>query len=265
MIIGVTDETVDVVDKWIVTKKKTGYPIVILDGELEKVLGVPHFPFAGVIDPDGNLVYAGDSPAAALKAALKAAKPGSIWPKKLLAAAVLLRNGKLGEAWTELQNLKTAGSLDEKEQKTHDKFTTFITDSSAAAVKLGEDLFKKDLVQAAVQKVEAIANAKPPLPASEAAQKLLAEMKALPTYDAEMKGGDLFAAAAAKEDAQDYLDAFNAFKDVSKKYAAAKIGAVALKRAESLMKRGMPGFEPNCEKCHKDKKACDKHAKPVKL
>jgi len=261
----VTDEAVDVVDKWIATKKKTGYPIVILDGELEKILGVPHFPFAGVMDPEGNIVYAGDSPAAALKAALKAAKPGSIWPKKLSAAAVLLRNGKLGEAWAELQTVKTAGGLDDREQKTHEKFTTFITDSSAAVVKLGEDLFKKDLIYAAAQKVESIANAKPALPATEAAQKLLAEMKAAPMYDAEMKGGELFAAAAAKEEAQAYTDAFNAFKDVTKKAEGTKIAAVALKRAESLVKRGMPGFEPACEKCAKAKKACEKHAKPVKL
>ena len=226
---------------------------------------MPHFPFAGVIDPEGNLVYAGDSPESALKKAMKAARPGSMWPKKLLAASALLRNGKLPEAWAELESVKSAGALDDKEQKTHERFAGFVSETSNGIVKLAEELFKKDMVYAAVQKTEPIANAKPALPASEAAIKLLAELKAVAGYDAEMKGGELFASAAAKEEAQAYADAFSGFKDVTKKVPGTKISDVALKSAESLMKRGMPGYEPVCEKCMKAKKACEKHAKPVKL
>ena len=127
------------------------------------------------------------------------------------------------------------------------------------------ELFKQDMLYAAAQKVEAIANAKPPLPSSEAAQKLLADIKAVPTYDAEMKGGALFASAVDLEESRAYLDAFNAFKDITKKAAGAKIAAVAQTRAKSLMDKGLPGYEDACEKCHKLKKACEKHAKPVKL
>lgn len=260
-----TDEKTDVVDKWIATKKKTGYPIVILDGELEKLLGVPHFPYAGVLDPDGKISYAGDSAESALKKSLKAAKPGSIWPKKLLPAAALLRNGKMSEAWTELQALKTAGGLDDKEQKTLDKFSTFVTEASADVVKAADDLYKKDVVYMAVKKLEPIASSKPPLPSAEDAQKLLTEIKALPTYDAEMKGGDLYAVAFAKEDAQDYLAAVNAYKDVAKKCAGTKIAGASQHRAADIVQRGMPGYEPACEKCMKANKACEKHAKPVKL
>ena len=104
-----TDEAADVVDKWFAKQKKTGYPIVILDGALEKALGVPHFPYSGVIDPDGNISYAGNSPESALKAAMKKAKGGSMWPKKLVPAATNLRNGKLAAAWGDLQTLKAAG------------------------------------------------------------------------------------------------------------------------------------------------------------
>jgi hypothetical protein len=261
----VTDEQVDVVDKWIVTKKKTGYPIVILDGQLEKLLGVPHFPFAGVLDPDGKISYAGDSPEAALKKSLKVAKPGSIWPKKLVPAAALLRAGKMGEAWAELQTVKTAGGLDEKEQKTLEKFTTFVTAASADVVKGASELYKKDVVYLAVKKLEPIANSKPPLPSAEAAQKLLTEINALPTIGPEMKGGEAYAAAFAKEEAQDYLSAVNGYKDVIKKFAGTKIAGAAQKRAANLVERGMPGYEPACEKCMEAKKACEKHAKPVKL
>jgi hypothetical protein len=261
----VTDEKEDVVDKWIVTKKKTGYPIAILNGDLEKLLGVPHFPFAGVMDGEGNIIYAGDSAEGALKKAMKAAKPGTIWPKKLGGAATMLRNGKLGEGWAELQTMKSAGGLDDKEQKTLDRFVDYVTSASSTVIKTAQDLAKKDLVYLAVKKAEGIANAKPALPATEEAQKLLTDLKGLPNYDAEMKGGEAYAAAFAKEDAQEYLPAVEGYKKVAKDFESAKIAAVAMKRAQDLVSRGMPGYSPVCEKCQKQKKACEKHAKPVKL
>jgi hypothetical protein len=261
----VTDEQVDVVDKWYATKKKTGYPIVILDGQLEKVLGVQHFPFTGVIGPDGNLSYAGDSPESAIKAGMKATKPGSIWPKKLLAAAVLLRSGKLGDAWAELQTLKAG--LDDREQKVRDSFSAFVTESSADAVKQAQDLFKKDMIWLAMKKAGPIADAKPELPATPDAVKLVADMKAVAKFDDEMKGGELYAAAIAKEDSNEYLDAVNALKDVIKKSEGTKIAEVARKHAQDIIDHGMVGYSPTCPKCNetKTKKACAKHAKTVKL
>lgn len=265
MIIGVTDEAQDVVDKWIAGKKKTGYPIAILNGDLEKMLGVPHFPYSGVIDADGKIAYSGDSPEGTIKKAMKSAKPGSMWPKKLASAALLLRNGKIGEAWAELQTLKTAGGLDDREKAVHEKFTTYVSDVSAGVVKAGQELLKQDRVYAALKKVESIAAAKPELPATPDAVKLVAEIKALPGFDVEMKGGEIFAAAADKEEARDFVAAVNGYKDVIKKAPGSKIADAAQKQAEKLIQKGMPGFEPACEKCNKLKKACDKHAKPMKL
>jgi hypothetical protein len=265
VIIGITDEAVDVVDKWIATKKKTGYPIVILDGALEKVLGVQHFPYTGVIDPDGNLTYAGDSPEGAIKRCMKTTKSGSIWPKKLMGAAVLLRSGKLGEAWAELQTLKSG--LDDREQKVRDSFSTYVSTASADTVKEAQELFKKDQIFAAMSKVEPIANAKPELPATPDAVKLVADMKAVPKFDDEMKGGELYAAALAKESDQEYLDAVNELKKVIKTAEGTKIADVALKRAQDIISKGLPGYVPTCPKCNKTKtpKACEKHAKAVKL
>jgi hypothetical protein len=261
----VTDENVDIVDKWIVTKKKTGYPIAILNGELEKVLGVPHFPFAGVLDPDGKLSYSGDSPEAALKKAMKAAKPGSVWTKKLLPVAQAVRAGKLGESWAELQSIKSAGGLEGRDQTLAERFEKFITDTSSSAVKSASDVAKKDFVYLAVTKAEGIAKAKPPLPASESAPKLLDELKASPTYEAEMKGGEAYAAGLAKEDAREYIQAIDAYREVVKKYEGSKIAAVATKEAQDIIARGLPGYAPACEKCQTLKKACEKHAKTVKL
>ena len=264
MIIGVTDEKEEVVDKWIAGKKKTGYPIVILDGQLEKVLGVPHFPFNGVIDPDGKISYAGDAPESVLKKAMKAAKSGSMWPKKLAEAAGLLRMGKIGEAWGELQALKP-GDLDEREKSTHEKFITYVTEVSGSAVKAAEELVKKDMLYAALKKAESIANAKPELPATPAAIKLVADIKAAPMFDLEMKGGEAFVDAFADEEAQDYVAAVNGYKGVVKKAEGTKIAALATKAAEDLIKKGMPGFSPVCDKCKKAKRACEKHMKTLKL
>jgi hypothetical protein len=91
------------------------------------------------------------------------------------------------------------------------------------------------------------------------------EMKALPRFDDEMKGGELYASAVEKEDEHEYLDAVNALKNVDKKFEGTKIAALAMERARELVDRGMPGYAPTCEKCKKRRKACDKHAKTVKL
>jgi len=261
----VTDEEVEVVDKWVASRKKTGYPIAILGGELEEFLGVPHFPFSGVLDPEGKIAYAGDSPESALKKALKAAKPGSIWPKRLLPSAALLRTGKTGEAWATLQELRAAGGLDDAEQKTLDRFSVHVTAASADAVKAANELFKKDLLYLALQRLEPIAASKPPLPSAEEAKKLLEEIRAVPAIDAELKGGEVYAAGLAKEEEREFLDAVLAYKDVAKKFAGTRIAGAAQKRAEHLVGRGMPGYQKACEKCQEAKKACEKHAKTVKL
>lgn len=260
-----TDEDPEVVDKWVAGKKKTGYPIAILDGQLEKVLGVPHFPYNGVIGPDGTLVYSGDSPETALKKAMKAAKPGSMWPKRLANAAGQLRAGKIGEAWAELQTLKSASDLDERDKAVRERFETYVTEVSGDVLKQAQELQKQDKIYAALKKAEGIAGAKPELPATPDAVKLVADLKATPNFEAEVKGGEIFAAALAKEEARDYIAAVNGYKDVMKKAEGTKIAAAAKKQAEFLIQKGMPGFEPACEKCHKQKKACDKHAKPMKL
>jgi len=261
----VTDEALDVVEKWYATKKKTIFPLVIDHGGLEKMIDVPHFPYSGVIDPSGNLIYAGDSPESALKKAMATAKPGSIWPKKVANTAALIRNGKLVDAWADLQSVKTGGALDEKEQAAFDRLAAYLTEVTSGAVKSADELAKANMVRDATLKLEAIAGAKPALPCTPDAQKLLAELKALPTYDDEIKGGELFAAAAAKEDARDYLGAALGYRDVARKFEKSKIAGVAMEHAKDLVSRGMPGYEKSCDKCRKGQKACDKHAKPVKL
>lgn len=265
MIIGVTDEDSKLVDAF-VAKRKPTYPVVILKSNaLESALGVPHFPFNGVIDTEGKLVYAGDSPESTIGKVMKNAKGGSPWPKKLVKASLALRNGAFGEAWAELQTVGKDTSLDDREKQVLERFEAYVqsnvTDDFAAAKKESSG----GLIYRAVQRLEPLAAAKPPLPVSEEATALLTELKGTPKFDDEMKGGEAFNSADAKEDAGDYLAAFNAFKDIAKKYSEARIGSVATGRAKSILDRGMPGYAPACPKCQEAKKACPKHLKPVKL
>ena len=103
------------------------------------------------------------------------------------------------------------------------------------------------------------------MPATETAQKLIADIKTTPNFDAEIKGGALYASAMQLEEEEAYAEAFQAFKDIAKKAPGTKIAVVATGRAQQLMIKGMPGYEKACEKCQKGKKACEKHAKTVKL
>lgn len=265
MIIGVTDEETKLVDEF-VAKRKPTYPIVILKSSaLETALGVPHFPFNGVIDTEGKLVYAGDSPESTIGKVMKNAKPGSPWPKKLVKASLALRASRFGEAWTEIQSVAKDTALDEREKKVLERFQSYVESNVADDFASAKKESGAGLIGRALKRLEPLAAALPPLPVSEDAGKLLAELKATPKFDDELKGGEAFDAADAKEDARDYLAAFNAFRDVAKKYSEQRIGSVANGRAKSIVDRGMVGYAPACPKCQEAKKACAKHAKPVKL
>jgi hypothetical protein len=218
-----------------------------------------------VIDGEGNIVYAGDSPESALAKAMKVAKAGPMWPKKLAKAATFLRANKLGEAWSEIEALKAAGKLDERETQVLERFSKYIADASTGAVKAASELLKADLVYQAVQKLEGIAQVNPELPATKDANTLLAEMQALPRFDDEIKGGSTYATGLVKEDDCDYVGAVTTYRDLAKKFDGTKIAGVAMKRAQELVQQGMPGYAQACEKCMKAKKACEKHPKTIDL
>ena len=265
MIIGVTDEDTKLVDEF-VAKFKPTYPVVSTKTTaLETALGVAHFPYHGVIDPEGKLAYSGDSPESTLGKAMKVAKPGSPWPKKLVKASQALRESRLGAAWTELQLVAKDGALDEREKQVLERFQAYVEGCVADDLAAAKKESGAGMILRATRRLERLVAVEPPLPVSEEAAKLFAELKAVPRYADELKGGEAFDAADAKEDAQDYLAAFTSFKELAKKYDDTRIGALANGRAKSILDRGMAGYAPACPKCQTAKKACEKHAKPLKL
>lgn len=265
MIIGVTDEDPKLVDEFC-EKRKPTYPVVVLPkGELEALLGVPHFPYSGVIDGDGLIAYSGDSPESTIKRLMKNAKPGSIWPKKAQKAASLIRSGKLAAAWAEVQATQAGGALDAREQAVLERFAAHIEQNAAEELAAAKKALSAGLVHRAFATLNSLASAKPALPTSEEAAKQLAELKALPELEAELKAGEAFDKADEKEEALDYHGAALGFRDCAKKNAGTKVAEVAARRAKNLVDKGLPGMEAACPRCQEAKKACEKHAKPVKL
>jgi ribosomal protein L22 len=264
VVIGVTDEETAVVDAWYKTKKP-GYPIVILKNrEFEGALGVQGFPTQAVIAPDGNLIYAGYAAESKLAEAMSKAKKGSIWPKKLEKVADLIRVQQYDKAYADVTKL-LAGGLDAPDVPKADKLKVYLERCSADAVAEGRELLDKGRIYEAHRRITPFAAAATPFPNAEEAKKLLADVEAVPAFKEELKGGELFVAAQDLEAARNYLDAFDGYKAVFKKYGSTRIGAAAKERAEDLIRRGMPGYAPECESCVRQKKACDKHAEKVKL
>lgn len=260
-----TDEEPEVVLEWLAKMKPT-YPIAITRGGFEQQIGVPHFPYSAVIDAQGNIAYAGNAGEGegVLETALAASKKKPLWPKSL-AKVTKLMMGDPVKAYAELQKLVAGGKIAEPDKPYVDSFLLFLEDQAKTALEDAKALRDAGHVWKAVQKIEVYSAAKPPFPTSEDSLGLLKELQALPDFKKELAGGEAFAEGEKLAKDGEFLEAFEAYKSVSKKFAGTKIGANARTQAEQIRSSGMPGFESACESCRMVKRACEKHRKEVKL
>ena len=258
-----TDEKVDLVDQW-VAKRKPAYPVVILkDKKLEEALGVKGFPTVGVVDPKGVISYAGYSAESAISKAIDGATKGSIWPAKLAKAVGFVRVGDLAKAHAELAKL--GEGLDDQEAKARDALRGYVEKTTADELARAKQLAESGRVGSAVAAAEPLARAEPALPSTADAKALIADLAARPGYKVELAGDEAYSEAEQLEQQSEYLDAVAAYKAAAKKAPGTKIADLAKARAEDIVRRGMPGYSKTCNKCQQAKKACEKHAKPVKL
>lgn len=271
VIIGVTDEELSIVDPWI-KRAKPGYPIVaVKGGEFDAALKVDAFPCQAVLDTDGKLIYSdgfgrGAGPESTLSAAMSKATKGSIWPKKFATTAELIASGALDKSYAEFKKqLAGAADFNDDEKNAATKLQTFLEGSAVEAQSDAKNLFSGGRIYDAHKRLEMFAKAAPAFPATPDCAKLMAEVEAAPEFKNEMKAGEQFLAAQDLERAQAYSDAFKAYKGIAKGLATTKMAAFAKEKAEDLIKRGMLGYEPACEKCMAAKKACEKHAEKAKL
>ena len=242
MIIGVTDEPPALVDHWVETVKPI-YPIVSMEnGELEEFLGVKFFPTGAVVTPEGTLLYSGSAGGTSgpLDEALDDAAKGALLPKAFSKVQKKIDAGDRSGAYAELVKLLDApkSKLDEAEQATGRRWRTWIEDTTNAELAEAKLKLEEGWVYKAWVPAEPLAESKVEFPATPDARALLEQLEEVEEFKDEMKGGEMYAEAAAlsrskntREDALELLD------KIAKKYADRKIGAHAAKAAEDLRAR----------------------------
>jgi hypothetical protein len=264
----VTDEEPELVEKWIL-KSKAAYPIVILENrDFESFLNVKGFPTAAVIGPEGTLDWVGSAGATSgpVSKALSGAKKGSIWPKKLSKVAKLMGAGDYAKSYAEIRKLVEGGKLAEGEELEMGRmFQAYLEDQAAAGLAAGRAAQEAGRVYEAVQAVERFVAAKPAFPATADCKALLAELKAMPTFKKEMKGGAMMKEAAALVGEREYTEAVELYLKVMKSCKGAQVADLARAEAQSLVDEGMPGYKGTCDACMRARKACSKHHEDVKL
>ncbi len=260
-----TDEAPEVVQEWL-ARAKPRYPIAITRGAFETQINVPHFPYSAVIGPDGMIAYAGNSGMgeSEIGTGLTKSKKEGLWPKSLSKVTKLMMGDPI-KAYGELKKMLAEGKVVEQDKPHVDGFVAFLEGQAQNALSDARTFLEKGYVLKAMRKVEANSSAQPAFPSSADSSTLLKELQALPEFKKEIAGGEVFLEAEQLEKDKEYLDAFEAYKSVSKKFAGTKIADNAKAQAERLKNEGKPGLEPSCESCHRAKRACDKHKKEVKL
>ena len=260
-----TDESPEIVTEWL-ARAKPKYPIAITKGGFENQIKVPHFPYSAVIGPDGSITYAGDSGGGEgiIDAGMAKSKKEALWPKSLSKVTKVMMGDPI-KAYGELKKMLAEGKVVAQDKPHVDNFVAFLEGQAQSALGEARSFQEKGHVLKAVRKIEAYSSAVPAFPISADSTTLLKELQALPDFKKEVAGGEGYLAAEQLEKDKEYLDAFEAYKSVSKKFAGTKVAENAKVQAERLRSEGLPGMEPDCENCHRAKRACEKHKKDVKL
>ncbi len=207
---------------------KPAHPVVILkDSRFEDALQVKGFPTVGVIDPEGNLTYAGfrGKEETFVEEGAQRSETGELWPEKLLKKALkLVQAGEEARAYGEtLKAIEKA--TEEADAKWLKRYSAYLEGRAVTAVADSRKYLEEGRVLRALQRAEPYAEAKPQFPSSSDAAAFLTELEALPTYKAELKGGKKFEEALALEKEREFLDAAKVYVAVYKKYKDTKVAA----------------------------------------
>lgn len=245
---------------------KPEFPIVIVKGgAFDDALGVRGYPTKAVVSPDGILTYAGYDEGEALENAMSSATKGSFIPKIVDKVRKLMSSGKRDKAYAEVLSILEKGKAKTDEDRFWvESYQGSIEAGVASDVELARTEFDEGRAYLAVELLEEITKSKMIYPAREAALLLLQEVEAMPNFKDEMKGGKAYAKARTYGDEREFEDYAKAMISVSKKYDGTRIGERALKDAQDVIDRGLPGMRSSCPGCAERKKACVKHAVEIK-
>ena len=262
VLIGVTNEPLDVVTEWVRLRKPT-FPIAVVTGtKFDVALGVKAFPSGAVIDPTGKIAYTGFEPASAAAKAQSQAVKGSIWPPVFAKAIERLRARDLGSSFSELARLG-ASDLSPREASARERLSQYVQSEASDALSRARESAARGEIRAAVRAIESIASADPPLSATAAAAAFSKELRAMPNFDAEMEGGALYASAVAAAEAKLFLDAVNAFRAIVQKFPGSKIAELAARSGRAIVEKGLPGSDTECLRCKASRRACKQHVVQV--
>ena len=254
-------------DAWF-ERVRPSYPIAILkNGDFEGALGVRFFPTAGVLDPSGNVVYAGSSGSAdgPLGDAMKDARKSALFPKKLDKARAALTEGDVGEAYGEVLAQAGKAGGDEDLLGWCKRFQTLLEQQAVETFERAKAQAEAGLVFRAVSTIEGVTKAKVDFPVSEEARAWSSELSASAGFEVEMKAGPGYEKAREAEKERDFFDAVKQYKALIKKYPDTLLAEAARERGQELIDDGLPGYESSCGDCKDAGRACRKHAKDIEL
>lgn len=263
VVIGVSDEDVDLIDKY-VADKGVEYPIAHLSSDaFEKAIGVEGFPHSAILDPKGELAWSGhpassDGP---LGTHIKGSKRTELLPKALASVEKLLDKEDFSGAHGELKKLSEAGGLAQAETAAANGLLQYLEAQAdrlwkkgAAALEAGDYYGASNAFTRLVGEYKGIG------PAGDAAAKL-DEFKKDAAVGEEIKAGAKLAEVDALKQAHDYDKAYKAYRSVAAKFKGTKAADRANGAADELKANGMLGFDANCSACQQAHKACERHAK----
>jgi hypothetical protein len=266
VVIGVTDEKPDVVDRW-VRKKNPTYPIVVTkDRTFEKAIGVRFFPTGAVLDPEGVIAYAGSAGGTSkpLEAAAKKSDKKPFFPKSLKKVRAKLNVADLEGAYKELDKLSKKRSTDDETAAWVGQFQAYIDGRTRSQFDDAKAKAELGLVHSAVGLAEPLAEADA-LPIAEEVEAWLEELESRDDYKDAIKAGTYWDKAQGLEDEREFVDAIKAYRVVLKRYDGTQIGDLALQRVADIIESGMPGFRETCNACRAADRACEKHHERVKI
>jgi hypothetical protein len=267
VIIGVTNEKESLVDAW-VAKNNPGYPIVILaNEEIENALQVRAFPAAGVVDSKGMITYAGSGHgySSALKKALSKATKGTVIPKALDKVSKALDDNEVGLAYDLLADHLSSGKLEGKDLSMARKLSTYLESEAEEALEDAKEDLADGWIYRAHELIRGQAESKTGFPNAVELQAMIVEIKGATGFEAEMKGGKMYAEVESLLTELEYVKAVKSYRQIYSKYKESAIAEHARSAAAKLVDDRMTGMKDSCQKCSRKGRACSKHFEDVKL
>jgi hypothetical protein len=228
VILAVTNEGRGLVDKF-VKDTSSDHPIVIEEGDSMAEFGGGGFPSSYLIDPDGNIAWAGH-PASLQEAQIEALLPrvrlAPALPKKLAAAQKQLEKGEYAAAKKTLDGQLAGSGLDEADRKAATDALQWIEDRGTSMLASAESAAASD-PHAAAETLRRAAKSFDGLPAGEKADAALKALLADKEKKREIDAGDAWEKTKARGKTLKPEQAAAMFRAFAKQYEGTKAGTKA--------------------------------------